>query len=238
MNTTATPTALVMAGGKGIGEGIARHLSGIGYKLLLVSNGEGAARVANHLGCQSMIGSVTSSNDIVRAVETALSHWGRIDLVVNNTGHPARGHLFDLTDDNWHDGMDMLLLNVVRMAKAVTPIMQRQGGGAIVNISTFVAEQPDLLYPVSSCLRAALTAWTKLFTDSYGKYNIRMNNILPGAMENYSRENDGERIASIPLGRKGTLNELARVVAFLASSDAGYIAGQNIRVDGGLTRAL
>jgi NAD(P)-dependent dehydrogenase (short-subunit alcohol dehydrogenase family) len=229
-------TAIVMAGGKGIGEGIARHLASVGYQLLLVSNGDGAAKVAEDLGCLSARGSVARKEDIDAAVALAMKHWDRIDLVVNNTGHPARGDLFSITDENWHDGLDLLLLNVVRMAQAVTPIMQRQGGGAIVNISTYVAEQPDLNYPVSSALRAALTAWVKLYTDAYGSFNIRMNNILPGSIENY--QGSENRLAAIPLRRQGKLEELGRTVAFLASSDAGYIAGQNIRVDGGLTRAL
>lgn len=229
-------TAIIMAGGKGIGEGIARHLAGVGYKLLLVSNGDGAARVAQDLGCLHMRGSVARKADIDAAVAFALASWGRIDLVVNNTGHPARGSLLELTDENWHDGLDLLLLNVVRMAQAVTPVMKQQGGGAIVNVSTYVAEQPSLDYPVSSSLRAALTAWVKLYTDAYGQYNIRMNNILPGSIENYQGGED--RTGSIPLRRKGKLEELGKTVAFLASTDAGYIAGQNIRVDGGLARAL
>jgi NAD(P)-dependent dehydrogenase (short-subunit alcohol dehydrogenase family) len=236
MSTSDQRTAIVMAGGNGIGEGIARHLAGVGYKLLLVSNGDGAARVAKDLGCLSFKGSVTRKADIDATVGLALANWDRIDLVVNNTGHPARGELLEITDHSWHEGLDLLLLNVVRMAQAVTPVMQRQGGGAIVNISTYAAEQPDLSFPVSSSLRAALTAWVKLYTDAYARFNIRMNNILPGSMENY--QTSADRTAAIPLRRQGKMEELGRVVAFLASADAGYIAGQNIRVDGGLTRAL
>ena len=229
-------TAIVMAAGKRIGEGIARHLAGIGYQLLLVSNGDGATKLATELGCLGLKGSVARKEDIDATVALATKTWGRIDLVVNNTGHPARGELLGITDQNWHDGLDLLLLNVVRMAQAVTPVMQRQGGGAIVNISTYAAEQPDLNFPVSSSLRAALTAWVKLYTDAYGRFNIRMNNILPGSMENYP--GSAERTTAIPLRRQGRMDELGRTVAFLASTDAGYIAGQNIRVDGGLARGL
>lgn len=236
MNASEPRTAIVMAAGKGIGEGIARHLASIGYKLLLVSNGDGAAKLAGELGCLSLKGSVAQKADIDAAVALALANWDRIDLVVNNTGHPARGELLDIADENWHAGLDLLLLNVARMAQAVTPQMQRQGGGAIVNISTYAAEQPGLNFPVSSCLRAALTAWVKLYTDAYGRFNIRMNNILPGSMENYP--GSAERNAAIPLRRQGRMDELGRTVAFLASADAGYIAGQNIRVDGGLARGL
>lgn len=230
------PSAIVTAAGRGIGEGIARHLAGLGYQLLLMSNGTGAEQLADELGCLGVRGSVTEPADIDRVVHTALESFGRIDLVVNNTGHPASGQLLAIDDDGWHAGLDLLLLNVVRMARAVTTIMEQQGGGAIVNISSYAAEQPSLRFPVSSALRAALTAWTKLYADQYGSKNIRMNNILPGSFDNYP--SPPEQIAAIPLRRQGHMEELGRVVAFLASDAAAYITGQSIRVDGGLTRAL
>jgi NAD(P)-dependent dehydrogenase (short-subunit alcohol dehydrogenase family) len=233
---SAVPTAIVMAAGKGIGEGIARHLAAVGYRLILVSNGEGARRLADELGCIGMVGSVTNADDIDRVVRAAEVEWERLDLVVNNTGHPAQGELLAIDDADWHAGLDMLLLNVVRMARAVTPIMERQGGGTIVNISTYVAEQPDLRYPVSSSLRAALSSWIKLYADAHSWKNIRINNVLPGSFENYAAS--AERLDEIPLRRQGRMQELGKVVAFLASPGAAYITGQNIRVDGGLTRGL
>ena len=233
---TDGPAAIVTAAGRGIGGGIARHLAGLGYRLLLMSNGDGAERLAAELGCLGITGSVTEPSAIDRAVQTAVSAFGRIDLVVNNTGHPARGELLTLDDADWHAGLDLLLLNVVRMARAVTPIMERQGGGVIVNISTYAAVQPSLLFPISSALRAALSAWTKLYADSYGSKNIRINNILPGSFENYA--STPESLAAIPLRRQGHMDELGQVVAFLASPGAAYITGQNLRVDGGLARPL
>jgi NAD(P)-dependent dehydrogenase (short-subunit alcohol dehydrogenase family) len=233
---TDAPVAIVTAAGKGIGAGIARHLASQGYRLLLLSNGDGARRLAEELGCLGATGSVTHAPDIEAAVQTALQAWGRIDAVVNNTGHPAQGELLGIDDDAWHAGLDLLLLNVVRMARAVTPVMQKQGGGSIVNISTYVAEQPDLRYPVSSTLRAGLTAWIKLYADTYGPDNIRINNVLPGSFDNYPASED--RLAAIPLRRQGQMAELGRVVEFLASPASSYITGQNIRVDGGLARGL
>ncbi len=230
------PSAIITAAGRGIGEGIARHLAGLEFHLVLMSNGAGAERLAAELGCLGVKGSVTDPQAIDRAVQTAMSASGRIDLVVNNTGHPAQGELLEIDDAEWHMGLDLLLLNVVRMARAVTPIMERQGGGVIVNISTYAAVQPSLSYPVSSTLRAALSAWTKLFADAHGSKNIRMNNILPGSFENYTASS--EQLEAIPLRRQGRMDELGRVVAFLASADAAYITGQNIRIDGGLARAL
>ena len=233
---TEAPAAIVTAAGRGIGEGIARHLASAGYRLLLTSNGSGAPKLAAELGCLSLTGSVTDADDIELAVRTAFEAFGRVDLVVNNTGHPAQGGLLEIPDADWHGGLDLLILNVVRMARAVTPIMEGQGGGSIVNISTYAAEEPNLRFPVSSALRAGLSAFVKLYADAYGSKNIRMNNILPGSFENYPAT--PESLERIPLRRQGRMEELGRVVAFLASEDAAYITGQNIRVDGGLTRAL
>jgi NAD(P)-dependent dehydrogenase (short-subunit alcohol dehydrogenase family) len=233
---TEQPSAIVTAAGRGIGEGIARHLAGAGYRLVLVSNGDGAERLAAELGCVGLRGSVTETAAIDRAVQTAVDAFGRIDLVVNNTGHPATGELLSISDDDWHTGLDLLLLNVVRMARAVTPVMERQGGGAIVNISTYAAVQPNLRFPVSSSLRAALAAWTKLYADAYGPKNIRINNILPGSIDNYQAS--PESLEAIPLRRQGGTDELGQVVAFLASPGGAYITGQSIRVDGGLARAI
>jgi NAD(P)-dependent dehydrogenase (short-subunit alcohol dehydrogenase family) len=122
------------------------------------------------------------------------------------------------------------------MARLVTPIMRAGGGGSIVNISTFAAYEPDPAFPVSASLRAALGSFVKLFADAYAADGIRMNNVLPGFIDSYSIEE--ETVAKIPMGRPGTVVEIAKTVAFLLSSDAGYITGQNIRVDGGITRSV
>ena len=137
--------------------------------------------------------------------------------------------------DGGHEALDLVLLNVVRTARLVTPAMVRQGGGAIVNISTFSAFEPSPAFPLSSSLRAALAGFTKLYSDRYAAEGIRMNNILPGYMENF--DIDEETLNSIPMQRQGSLAEIANTAAFLLSDDSGYITGQNIRVDGGITRS-
>ena len=144
--------------------------------------------------------------------------------------------MLEITDDDWHAGLDLLFMNVVRMARVVTPLMKDVGGGAIVNISTFAAEEPSLEYPVSSALRAALSGFTKLYADRHATDGIRMNNILPGFVGNYPVPD--ETRDSIPMRRAGTVEEIAKTAAFLLSPDAAYITGQNVRVDGGLGRSL
>lgn len=231
--------AIVTAAGKGIGAGIARRLAADGYRLALLSNSGGAADLAGQLGpgvAISHTGSVADPEVLTELVDSTVSTYGRIDAVVNNTGHPPKGDLLSISDDDWHLGMDLLLLNVVRMARLVTPIMERQGGGSVVNISTYAAFEPDLSFPVSSSLRAALGDFTKLYADRYAKAGIRMNNVLPGFTESYPE--NPENISRIPMARYGSVDEIAAAVAFLVSAEAGYVTGQNLRVDGGLSRSV
>ena len=183
-----------------------------------------------------MRGSVASGEDLARLVEAALSRYGRIDAVVNNTGHPAKGELLDLSDDDWKSGLDLLLLSVIRMARLVTPFFQRQGRGAIVNVSSLWAVEPSLDAPVSSTLRAALSAFTKLYADRHAREGIRMNCVLAGFATTYPVPE--KFAAAIPMARISEPEEVARVAAFLLSDDAAYVTGQSVRSDGGLTRSF
>ena len=228
--------AIVTAAGKGVGAAIARELAAAGYRVSLLSNSGGAVELAEELGGMGMTGSVTEPADLATLVESTLERFGRIDAVVNNTGHPPKGELLEITDDEWHRGLDLLILNVVRMARLVTPIFVKQGGGAMVNISTFSAFEPALAFPVSSSLRSGLAGFTKLYADRYAESGIRMNNVLPGYMDNYPES--AETLAKIPMERYARVEEVAKTVRFLLSEDAGYITGQNIRVDGGITRSV
>ena len=142
----------------------------------------------------------------------------------------------ELTDGQWHEALELVVLNVVRIARLVTPAMLRQGGGAIVNVSTFSAFEPSPDFPLSSALRAALAGFTKLYADRYAAEGVRMNNILPGFIESF--EIDEETRRSIPMQRQGSVAEVAKTATFLLSDDSGYVTGQNLRVDGGLTRSV
>ena len=228
--------AIVTAAGKGVGAAIARELAAAGYRISLMSNSDGALQLAPELGGIGMTGSVTEPADLATLVNATLETFGRIDAVVNNTGHPPKGDLLDIPDADWHLGLDMLVLNVVRMARLVTPVFVKQGGGAMVNISTFSAFEPRLSFPVSSTLRSGLASFTKLYADRYAEFGIRINNVLPGYMDNYPETE--ENLAKIPMKRHGKVQEIAKTVRFLLSDDAGYITGQNIRADGGLTHSI
>jgi NAD(P)-dependent dehydrogenase (short-subunit alcohol dehydrogenase family) len=228
--------AILTGAGKGMGGACARELAARGWKVGLLSPSGNAEKLAKELGGVGVTGSVTEDADLKRLVDAAMNQWGRIDGVVTSTGHPPKGDLLALDDESWRKGLDLIILNVVRLARHVTPIMEKQGKGAWVNISTFAAFEPDLAFPISCALRAGLGAFAKLYADRYAKAGIRMNNLLPGFIDSLPVKD--ALLPRIPMGRYGTTAEIAKTAAFLLSDDAGYITGQNLRVDGGITRSV
>ena len=228
--------ALLTAAGSGMGAAAARRLAADGYQVAILSSSGKGERLAQQLGGLGVTGSNQSPDDLARFVDAALARFGRIDVLVNSAGHGPNGPLLDISDADWQRGMDTYLLNVVRPARLVVPAMQRQGGGAIVNISSAWAFEPSELFPTSAVFRAGLAAFTKLFADRYAAEGIRMNNVLPGWTDSLPAQE--ARRQSVPMQRYGTADEIAATVVFLASAGAAYITGQNIRVDGGLMRSI
>lgn len=229
--------AIVTAGGSGMGADAARRLAQDGFDVaILSSSGKGEA-LAQELGGIGVTGSNQSNDDLERLVDRTMEKWGRVDTLVNSAGHGPRAPVLELTDEDWHTGMDVYFLSALRPTRLVTPIMQRQKSGAIINISTFAAFEPDPVFPTSGVFRAGLANFTKLFADEYAADNIRMNNVLPGFIDSLPEKEEFR--ARIPMGRYGkSFQEIAAVIAFLASDGGAYITGQNIRVDGGITRSV
>ncbi|HZS83032.1 MAG TPA: SDR family oxidoreductase [Stellaceae bacterium] len=228
--------AVVTAGGSGMGAAAARRLAADGFKIaVLSSSGKGEA-LARELGGVGVTGSNQSQDDLKRLVDETMVRWGRIDVLVNSAGHGPRAPILEITDEQWHTGLDTYLMNVIRPTRLIAPIMVKQRSGAIINISTAWAFEPSPMFPTSAVFRAGLASYAKIFADQYAADNVRMNNILPGWIDSLPQTE--ERRRSVPMRRYGTSAEIAATIAFLASEGAGYITGQNIRVDGGITRSV
>ncbi|MBY2910687.1 SDR family oxidoreductase [Rhizobium leguminosarum] len=233
---TVEKVAIITAGGSGMGAEAARRLAADGFKIaILSSSGKGEA-LATELGGIGVTGSNQSNDDLKRLVDATMEKWGRVDVLVNSAGHGPRAPITEITDEQWHAGMDIYFMNVVRPVRLVTPIMQAQTSGAIVNISTAWVAEPSAMFPTSAVFRAGLAAYTKLYADTYAGDGIRINNVLPGWID--SLPPTEERRDSVPMKRYGTSAEVAATISFLVSEGAGYITGQSLKIDGGLTRSV
>lgn len=233
---TDQKTAIITAGGSGMGAAAARRLAADGFRVaILSSSGKGEA-LAAELGGVGITGSNLEVADLQRLVDLTIETYGRVDAVVNSAGHGPKGEILEISDEDWHLGMDYYFLNVVRIARMVTPIMEAAGGGTIVNISTFAVFEPDPSFPTSGAFRASLAAFTKLFANRYAAANVRMNNVMPGFIESLPEK--AEWKARIPMGRYGTTDETSAMISYLVSDAAAYVTGQNIRIDGGLVNSV
>jgi NAD(P)-dependent dehydrogenase (short-subunit alcohol dehydrogenase family) len=226
--------AVVTAGGSGMGAAAARRLAADGFAVAVLSSSGKGEQLAKELGGIGVTGSNQSNEDLKRLVDQVAEAWGRIDVLVNSAGHGPRAPILEITDEQWHSGLDVYLMNVIRPTRLVAPLMRAQKGGAIVNVSTAWAFEPSAMFPTSAVFRAGLAAYAKIFADTHAADNVRMNNVLPGWIDSLPATE--ERRRSVPMGRYGRADEVAATIGFLASEGAGYITGQNIRVDGGLTR--
>ena len=228
--------AIVTAGGSGIGAATARRLAEDGHKIAVLSSSGRGTALAEELHGIGVTGSNQSNDDLKKLVDEVMGAWGRVDVLVNSAGHGPRDQILKITDEQWHNGLDTYLMNVIRPTRLVAPIMAQQKGGAIINISTAWAFEPSPMFPTSAVFRAGLAAFTKIFADHYAADNVRMNNVLPGWIDSLPATE--ERRQAVPMRRYGTSEEIAATISFLASAGAAYITGQNLRVDGGITRSV
>lgn len=231
-----TQKVCVLTGaGRGIGAAVAREMHARGYAVVLMSPSEACEALAAELGGVAHRGVAQSEADLKALVDLAMATHGRIDAVLNHTGHPPKGDLLEISDDNWDLANDMIVKSVVRMARLVTPVMAAQGGGSIVNVTTYAAFEPSLWFPASCVYRAGVSAFAKLYADRYGAQNIRMNCLMPGFTDSL----DVGKFADLPaLKRIARVDEQAKAAAFLLTDDSSYVTGQSLRVDGGITRHI
>ena len=228
--------AVLIAAGTGMGADAAKSLAKEGFKIGIMSSSGKGEKLAKKLGGIGFTGSNLDPNNIKIFIDIVIKKWGRIDVLVNSAGHGPKGEILKISDQEWLQGMETYFLNVVRASRIVTPIMKKQKSGSIINISTFAVFEPEKSFPTSGVMRAGLSSFAKIYADEFAKFNIRMNNILPGFID--SLHPNKKFIKRVPLKRPGKVQEVSAVINLLASNDGSYITGQNIRVDGGITRSL
>ena len=228
--------SVLIAAGSGMGADAAKTLAKDGFKIAIMSSSGKGERLAKKLNGIGFTGSNLETENFKEFIDIVIKKWGRIDVLVNSAGHGPKGKILEISDDEWFKGLETYFLNVVRAARIVTPIMKKQKYGSIINISTYAIFEPEKSFPTSGVMRAGLSSFTKIYSDEYAKYNIRMNNILPGFIDSLKPRK--EFIKRIPLKRAGKVKEISAVVKLLASKEGSYITGQNIKVDGGITRSV
>ena len=228
--------AAFIASGSGMGADAAKHLSSKGFNVAIMSSSGKGEKLAKNIGGYGYTGSNLSSKDLTEFIQNVLNKFGKIDVLINSAGHGPKGDILEISDEEWFKGMEVYFLNVVRSSRIITPLMQKQKNGSIINISTFAVFEPEPSFPTSGVFRSGLSVFTKLYSNQYAKDNIRMNNILPGFIDSLPEKEEFKK--RIPLQRYGKVSEISAVVELLASDSGAYITGQNIRVDGGITRSV
>jgi len=227
---------VIIGGGSGMGAAVAKEMKKRNYNLALMSPSKNCEILANELGGIAVRGKAEKSADLQELFKTTMEKYGRIDSLLIHVGGPPKGDLLEISDEDWITANEMVLLPVIRMSKLVTPVMQAQGGGSIVNITTFSAFEPSLTFPTSSVYRVGVSSFTKLYSDRYGADNIRMNCLLPGFTDSLDLP---QKFADMSVFKRlARAEEQARAAAFLLTEDSNYITGQSIRSDGGVTRSM
>ena len=227
---------VIIGAGRGMGAATARLMHNKGYKLALMSPSESCETLAQELSGIAVRGRAENADDTQALFDDTMTAYGRIDSLLIHVGGPPKGDLLDISDEDWVKANEMILMPVIRMSKLVTPVMQKQGGGSIVNITTFSAFEPSLIFPTSSVYRVGVSSFTKLYSDRFGADNIRMNCLLPGFTDSLDLP---QKFADMSVFKRlAKAEEQARAAAFLLTEDSSYITGQSIRSDGGVTRSM
>ncbi len=250
--------ALVAASSKGLGRAVAEELAAEGVNLVMCARGEEtlrdtAASIRQSANVQviDVPADVSKPEDAQRVIKAALDAFGRVDILVNNSGGPPSGPFESMTAEMWDSAVHLLLNSVVSLTRAVVPGMKERRWGRILNITSIAAKQPIEGLMLSNSLRAAVIGFARTLANEVAPFGVTVNNLLPG----YTKTDRVKQLAAaankpgagdiiskwereIPMGRLGEPREFAALAAFLASDRASYITGSSIAVDGGWIRSL
>jgi 3-oxoacyl-[acyl-carrier protein] reductase len=248
--------ALILAASKGLGRAIATGLSAEGAKVVIGSRDEAelkktAEEITLLTGNEVFAIAVDVSNagETDNFVEKAAARFGRVDILVNNSGGPPFNKFENFNDEDWEQAFELTLKSFARLSRLVLPYMKESGSGRIINIISGSVKSVLPNSVLSTSMRMGVVGMAKLLADELGPYNITVNNVAPGMIltdrlkHTLPKDADPEqalkeRAKNIPLGRIGKPEELAALVTFLASEQAAYISGTTIQVDGGASRGI
>jgi len=238
-------TAIVCGASSGIGLGIAESLAGEGANVVMFARRrELLEREAERIGGLAVAGDVTSAEDLERLVETATEAYGGIDILVNNSGGPPRATATELDAAKLEVAVELLLVSIVRLTGLCLPHLERSPSGRIVTVTSSTVREPIDNLALSNTMRPGIVGWSKSLARELGPQGITVNCIAPGRIDTdrirevYPDGPAEEDLATIPLRRLGTTQEVGDVAAFLCSDRASYVSGIVVLVDGALTRGL
>ncbi len=253
--------ALVAASSKGLGRAVAEELAAEGAHLVVCARGKDtleqtAASIRQKSGVKvvAVAADVSDPKDAARVVKAAFDEFGRVDILVTNSGGPPSGPFESFTSEMWDAATRLLLKSAVELTRAVLPGMKERQWGRILNVTSIAAKQPIEGLMLSNSIRAAVIGFARTLANEVAPFGVTVNNLLPG----YTRTDRVEELAraagaktggsntdivskwekEIPMGRLGEPREFAALAAFLASERASYITGSSIAVDGGWIRSL
>jgi 3-oxoacyl-[acyl-carrier protein] reductase len=253
--------ALIAASSRGLGRAVAEELAAEGVSLVLCARGEVALRatageIIERYGVPvlALTADVGRAGEPERVVREGLSCYGKIDILLTNSGGPPAGPFESLTAEAWEQAAALVLHSVVEFCRVVLPGMKARGWGRILNVTSIAAKQPVDNLMLSNSLRAAVIGFARTLANEVAPFGVTVNNLVPGftrtermvELSDVTAKKEGitaeqalkRYTASVPMGRMGEPKEFAALAAFLASERASYITGQSMAVDGGWIRAL